>query len=57
MDFEGDTLELQVEKVSDGLVRVSTNAPAVASSRRGMVIRKTQKPNCSSVGNWLGLRS
>ena len=29
MDFEGDTLELQVEKVTDGLVRVSTNAPAV----------------------------
>ena len=29
VDFEGDTLELQVEKVTDGLVRVSTNAPAV----------------------------
>mmetsp|Transcript_7324 Transcript_7324/g.21778 ORF Transcript_7324/g.21778 Transcript_7324/m.21778 type:complete len:2162 (-) Transcript_7324:11-6496(-) len=29
VDFEGDTLELQVEKVSDNVVRVSTNAPAV----------------------------
>ena len=29
VDFEGDTLELVVEKVADHTLRVSTNAPAV----------------------------